>query len=57
MGWGVISMRSSEQVQVSVLVMLLTISHSTQRSGEELVGEVYWELVRQGSGDRMWLLH
>ena len=57
MGWGVISIRSSEQVQVAVLVVLLTISHSTQRSGEELMGEVYWELVSQGSGDRMWLLH
>ena len=33
-------MRGSEQVQVSVLVMLLTISHSTQRSDEELGGVV-----------------
>ena len=31
-GWGVISIRSSEQVQVAVLVVLLTISHFTRRS-------------------------
>ena len=48
-GWGVISIRSSEQVQVSVLVILLAISYFTQKSDQELVS--------QGSGDRVWLLH
>ena len=33
-------MGSSERVQVSVLVMLLTISHFTQRSDQELGGVV-----------------
>ena len=55
MGWGVISIRSSEQVQVAVLVVLLTISHSTQRSDEELGGVV--GVGSQGSGDGIWLLH
>ena len=49
MGWGVISIRSSEQVQVSVLVILLAISYFTQKSDQELVS--------QGSRDRVWLLH
>ena len=40
MGWGVIRIRSSEQVQVSVLVILLAISYFTQKSDQELVGEV-----------------
>ena len=39
-GCGNLSMGSSERVQVSVLVILLTISHFTQRSGQELVDEV-----------------
>ena len=39
-GWGNLSIGSSERVQVSVLVILLTISHFTQKSDQELVGEV-----------------
>ena len=39
-GLGNLSMGSSERVQVSVLVILLTISHSTQKSDQELGGVV-----------------
>ena len=43
---------------MAVLVVLLTISHFTRRSiGIGAVDEVEWELVSQGSGDRVWLLH
>ena len=39
-GCGNLSMGSSERVQVSVLVILLTISHFTQKSDQELGGVV-----------------
>ena len=50
-GWGNLSMGSSERVQVSVLVILLTISHFTQKSDQELGGVVgvgQPEIRRQG---------